>query len=64
MYEGKRIAGPPGFREDARFICRREGHEPEVVITKSTLAVDSVISRCKRCRQLIEVPYTGKERES
>lgn len=57
MYEGKSIVSPPGFREDPRFICRREGHDPELVVTTSSIPLESIVARCKRCRQLIEVPY-------
>lgn len=60
MYEGKPIVHPPGFREHPYFICRREGHDPEVVVTASTIPVD-VVSKCKRCGQFFEDSSTGSE---
>lgn len=46
----------PNKPPEDRFVCRREGHLPQVTITKANGVEGHVITKCQRCGKFIEVP--------
>ena len=38
-----------------RFACRREGHLPQLTLTKANGVTGPIITKCQRCGKFIEV---------
>lgn len=45
----------PSEPEDVRFVCRREGHLPQLTITKANGVDGPIITKCQRCGKFIEI---------
>lgn len=43
--------------EHPKFVCRREGHDPQIKVANVTASVTtSIVTHCKRCGDAIEIP--------